>query len=100
RSDMRPSSLSCFGTKQNLERVLIPYHMGTAGFICSACLHERGSFLMQRSEYAVVRCAQCGLAHLLPRPESAEDSHQLNDLRYYNEVMRRLRPGLDYHSTK
>jgi SAM-dependent methyltransferase len=74
--------------------------MQTADFTCSACLHHSGHFVMRRSEHAVVRCAQCGLAHLLPRPEAAQDSHQLDDLRYYDDLMRRLRPGLDYHSTK
>src|SRR5262245_40065074 len=74
--------------------------MQTNDFICSGCLHHSGNFVMQRSDHAVVRCAECGLAHLLPRPDAAEDSHQLADLGYYDEVMRRLRPGLDYHSMK
>jgi SAM-dependent methyltransferase len=37
---------------------------------------------------------------MLPRAEVVGDSHQLEDLGHYNEMMRRLSPGLDYHSLK
>jgi SAM-dependent methyltransferase len=37
---------------------------------------------------------------MLPRAEVVGDSHQLEDLGHYNEMMKRLRPGLDYHSLK
>jgi len=69
-------------------------------FSCSGCLHDCGRFVMRRAEYFVVRCARCNLAHFLPRPEVEQDSHQLHDLQYYEQVMKRLRRGLDYHSMK
>src|SRR5262249_18574897 len=69
-------------------------------FRCSGCLNDCSRFVMRRREYFVARCARCGLAHFLPRPEVEQDSHQLHDLDYYEGVMKRLRPGLHYHSTK
>lgn len=55
---------------------------------------------MQRSEHAVVRCNACELAHLLPRPAAGEDSNQLHDLDFYDNVTKRLQPGLHYHAMK
>ncbi len=69
-------------------------------FRCSGCLHDNGRFVMHRSGFFILRCARCDLAHYLPRPVVDEDSFQLHDLQYYESTMKRLRPGLDYHSVK
>jgi SAM-dependent methyltransferase len=37
---------------------------------------------------------------MLPRAEDVGDSHQLEDLGHYHEMMKRLGPGLEYHSMK
>jgi SAM-dependent methyltransferase len=69
-------------------------------FRCSGCLHDAARVVMHWSEYFIARCIKCDLAHFLPRPQVEQEAHQLQDLGSYELDMKRLRPGLDYHSMK
>ena len=81
-------------TKKSVDNAL-------GSFRCSGCLHDEARFVMRKTaEYFIARCVRCDLAHLLPRPQLEQEAHQLQDLGSYEVDMKRLRPGIDYHSMK